>query len=66
MSNYFFCRFCGWVDVGLSEVGEREAYVARDTLQAAQIGSYSDTHCMRSAKGRGKRSMHDQRHRQHK
>ena len=28
------------MDVGLSPEGEREAYEARDTLQAAQIGTY--------------------------
>lgn len=30
-------RFCGWVDVGLSGEGEREAFTARDTLQADQL-----------------------------
>ena len=31
-----FCRFCGWVDVGLSARGEMEAVRAGEAIQAKQ------------------------------
>ena len=30
-------RFCGWVDVGLSEVGEREAATAGEAIVASGL-----------------------------
>ena len=40
-SDLVLSRFCGWVDVGLSKLGEREAETAGEALLASGFRSHS-------------------------